>query len=426
MNFQHQKLVEVFNNLSNVAVQGYNKFREVTYWNKASEIVYGYSGEEALGKKLEDLIIPDFMREDVIRLHREWITKGIEIPAGELPLLHKNGSIVYVYSSHVMLRDTADDPEMFCIDIDISSLKQTEKSLKEALSANEAILAAMPDLIFELDADGYYHNVWASNPQELAASKTQLLGRTVFEILPTEAAEQVILSLKEADANGNSFGRQIEIDTPEGRLWFELSASLKESSATTNHYIMISRNITDRKKLELELDHLSNHDTLTDLYNRRVLEKLLNQDIQRAQRYHHPLSVFMLDIDNFKAVNDKKGHAVGDFVLKQISKVMVDAIRDTDYVVRYGGEEFVIVLPEIPLAKAEILAQRLRNKIAQTVISSQDGASFSITVSIGVSTFTDKINSLDKLITSADSAMYLAKESGRNCVRIVSESSTTF
>ena len=418
-NFQQQKFAESFSNLHNVAVQGYNKFREVIYWDKASENLYGYYKEEALGKKLEDLIIPDFMREDVIRLHNEWITKGVEIPAGELPLLHKNGSTVFVYSSHVMIKDTIGNLEMFCIDIDISELKQTEEELKEALSSKEAILSAMPDLMFELDADGYYHNIWANNPQELAATKEQLLGRTVSEMLPPEAANQVMLALKESNKNGASFGRQIEIDTPEGKLWFELSTSLKEGNTSINHYIMISRNITQRKKLEQELEHLSNHDELTSLYNRRMLEKLLNKDIQIAKRYKHPLSLFMLDIDNFKAINDKKGHAVGDFVLKKISKVMAEEIRDTDYVVRWGGDEFIIVLPETPLGKAEAFAGRLRKKIAETVISPKNGKYFSITVSIGISTFTDEISSLDKLVSSADAAMYLAKASGRNCIRSV-------
>jgi len=422
-NLQQKQFVESFSNLPNIAVQGYNKFREVIYWNKASENLYGYSKEEALGKKLEDLIIPDFMREDVIRLHNEWITKGVEIPAGELPLLHKNGATVFVYSSHVMVKDKTGNHEMFCIDIDISALKQSKQELKEALSSKEAILSAMPDLMFELDADGYYHDIWASNPQELAATKKQLLGRTVSEMLPPEAANQVMLALRESDKNGNSFGRQIEIDTPEGKLWFELSTSLKECTAPINHYIMISRNITPRKKLEIELEHLSTHDTLTGLYNRRELEKLLTKDLQRANRYKNPLSLFMLDIDYFKAINDTKGHAVGDFVLKKLSKVMVDMMRDTDYVVRWGGEEFIIVLPETPLEKAEAFAGRLGKKIAETLISPKDTEPFSITVSIGMSNYTDKINSIDKLVSSADAAMYLAKSSGRNCVRSVWDSS---
>jgi len=314
------------------------------------------------------------------------------------------------------------NPEMFCIDINISALKQTEQELKEALSSKEAIFSAMPDLMFELDADGCYHNVWANNPRELAATKTQLLGRKVSDILPQEAAHQVMLALREADKNGNSFGRQIQIDTPEGKLWFELSTSLKERNASGNHYIMISRNITDRKKLAIKLENLSNHDALTNLYNRRMLEKILNKDIQRAKRYKNPLSLFMLDIDNFKTINDTKGHLVGDFVLQKLSKVMMDTMRDTDYIVRWGGEEFIIVLPQTPLDKAKAFAERLREKIAETLISPKDGEQFGITASIGISHFTDKINSLDKLVSSADSAMYLAKASGRNCVKSVLDS----
>jgi len=300
--------------------------------------------------------------------------------------------------------------------IDIDVFKQTERQLQEAIAAQNAVFAAVPDLMFELDADGYYINIWANNPQELAKSKEQLLGLTVSEALPIEATKQVMKALKEAEKKGQSFGRQIQIDTPDGQLWFELSVSPIDTHHTRQHFILLSRNITRHKQMEEKLLHLSNHDSLTNLYNRRILSKKLTKEIEKARRYNHPLSLFLFDIDYFKNINDTYGHDVGDTVLKTLGQLIKDSIREIDDAFRYGGEEFVIILADTPLSKAEELAQRLRKKIEKMPIASVKGDAISITVSIGVSSFTKDIESPDDLLKIADTRMYLAKHSGRNCV----------
>jgi PAS domain S-box-containing protein len=122
-----------------VAVQGYDHERRVIFWNKASERLYGYSSEEAMGRRLEDLIIPDAMRDDVIRGVRAWVDGGPAIPPGELELRRKDGSMVPVYSSHVMQENTFGAKEMFCVDVDLS---QTRKAMGELMRAKEAAEAA--------------------------------------------------------------------------------------------------------------------------------------------------------------------------------------------------------------------------------------------------------------------------------------------
>ena len=131
INDNESKFIELINKIPNIAVQGYNKKREVIYWNKASERMYGFFKEEAIGKKLEDLIIPNVMKDDLIKLHKNWHEKGIPIPSGELALEKKDGSRIYVHSSHIMLGENSDFPEMFCLDIDISEQKTQESELKE-------------------------------------------------------------------------------------------------------------------------------------------------------------------------------------------------------------------------------------------------------------------------------------------------------
>lgn len=117
--FHANAIFKVLNQLPFISVQGYNKERRVFYWNKASERLYGYTKEEAQGKLLEDLIIPAPMREGVINGIQEWLTNSVPLPASELDLKHKDGSIVNVFSSHLMVHDLAGQPYMFCVDVDL-------------------------------------------------------------------------------------------------------------------------------------------------------------------------------------------------------------------------------------------------------------------------------------------------------------------
>ncbi len=143
------KFVELIGKIPNVAVQGYDKDRKVIYWNKASEIMYGYTEEEAFGEKLEDLIIPKKLKKTIIKLHKNWCEKNISIPSEKLSLVHKNGNTVYVYSSHVMLNEESDSPEMFCIDIDLTEQVKKVKELKkkDEILAHQSKMATMGEML---------------------------------------------------------------------------------------------------------------------------------------------------------------------------------------------------------------------------------------------------------------------------------------
>lgn len=138
-----QKFFKLIESLPMVAVQGYNRKRQVIYWNDASRRLYGYSREEAYGQLLEDLIIPDHMREDVIKAHQNWLDRNISIPAEEIELKHKDGHLVPVYSSHVMINQTTNDCEMFCIDISLQEQKKAKEKLYKMASFDD--LTGLPN-----------------------------------------------------------------------------------------------------------------------------------------------------------------------------------------------------------------------------------------------------------------------------------------
>jgi diguanylate cyclase (GGDEF)-like protein len=164
-------------------------------------------------------------------------------------------------------------------------------------------------------------------------------------------------------------------------------------------------------------------DPLTGLANRRFLQEILLRELRRAQRSNQPVSLVIMDIDHFKAVNDTFGHNAGDEMLEQIAGIMISGVRATDFVVRYGGEEFVILLPETRVTDAQQVAEKLRKTVGETVMesTSKPGLTFGCTVSAGVSTYPMDASSGEALILKADKALYYAKQHGRNQVITVAE-----
>ncbi|WP_029520109.1 GGDEF domain-containing protein [Persephonella sp. IF05-L8] len=163
-----------------------------------------------------------------------------------------------------------------------------------------------------------------------------------------------------------------------------------------------------------KLSNLAMTDTLTGLYNRYYLFKKLKEEIEKAKKYGRPLCVIIFDIDNFKQINDKYGHDVGDAVLSMVARVVKKNIRDTDIVGRLGGEEFVIICPETDIQNGYIIADKIRKSISQI-----NFGDFQVTVSMGLACFSGE--TAEQLLKKADIALYKAKNGGKDKVEIYTE-----
>ena len=175
------------------------------------------------------------------------------------------------------------------------------------------------------------------------------------------------------------------------------------------------------KKANEEIRKLSIKDSLTGSYNRAFISQHLPKELKRAIRYNRPLSLIFCDIDHFKRINDTFGHNVGDQVLKELIRIISNAIRmNMDWIGRYGGEEFIVVLPETDIHGAYFIAERLRKKVEAMVVKTM-GETISITASFGVSEFNHEtgyeVCGYEELINVADQYMYQAKNEGRNMVK---------
>ena len=163
------------------------------------------------------------------------------------------------------------------------------------------------------------------------------------------------------------------------------------------------------------MESLATTDGLTGLCNHRTFQERLDEELRRAQRTGRPVSVVLTDIDHFKKFNDTYGHPVGDAVLRHLSRIYRQSIRDMDLVARYGGEEFVFVFPETRLSRVKEVCERIRKNVARTKLREGD-LELSITISLGIACFPDHATTKSELIECADKALYRAKETGRNRV----------
>ena len=202
-------------------------------------------------------------------------------------------------------------------------------------------------------------------------------------------------------------------------FWLSVSAKAIEYNNEMALY-MAFQNITLRKARETTLQFQAERDPLTLAWNRRYFEKLVPERIKEALKKQQNFSLLMIDADKFKNVNDTYGHKTGDKVLTELVACCQNDLREDDIVCRFGGEEFVIYLDNTNTHSAQVVAERLRQSIANMEIESEGGEKFHFTVSIGVVS-SEKTVSLDVLLRQVDDAMYLAKNNGRNRIEVYDE-----
>jgi diguanylate cyclase (GGDEF)-like protein/PAS domain S-box-containing protein len=214
---------------------------------------------------------------------------------------------------------------------------------------------------------------------------------------------------------------------PDGsEAWVEMySYPIFDQSRNVTHIVEYTRDITQRKREEEEkreligtLNHLSTTDVLTGLYNRRALNDILKHEIERANRYGIDLSLILIDVDNFKLINDSFGHTVGDQALKLIADALVRALRKTDIPGRYGGDELMVILPETCLEGARNLAEKIRRTVEQVPLDLAGEKRIALAVSIGVAGCCAHLENIDTLVALADKALYESKLAGRNKVTV--------
>ena len=178
----------------------------------------------------------------------------------------------------------------------------------------------------------------------------------------------------------------------------------------------------ERATLHEQAASLGVIDELTKLYNHRYLEQALDREVRRCRRYGSIMALIFLDLDHFKTINDCYGHLLGSQCLAEVAKIMAESVRDVDILARYGGDEFVVILPETTVATAKMVAERLHSGVGSHVFLKEAGINVHMSTSIGLAGFPDHAQTKEDLVRKADEAMYRAKSGGRNRLCIADKS----
>ena len=291
---------------------------------------------------------------------------------------------------------------------------------REELRESERRFKILASAAFEgiaITSHGKYLDVNIQLAKILGYEPDEMIGKPLINFVAPEDREKVIANIR----SGTESNIEHEMLRKDGtRVLVEAHGQTIVQGGIPMR-LTAFRDITERKLFEAELKRQAHIDHLTGVSNRGYFMVQAEQELSRAQRYDNPLSLFMLDIDFFKKVNDSHGHKVGDLVLIKLADICRQTLREMDIIGRVGGEEFVILLPETDLIEATKVAERLREFIEKSKVPLESGLPLHFTVSIGVTSMVSKEENLDELLNLADKALYEAKAKGRNQVCVAKQ-----
>ncbi len=296
--------------------------------------------------------------------------------------------------------------------------QQTTRESAEDADRFRIIFDAAGDGILVADLEtGTFADVNRAGCALFGYKRDELIGRPVGALSTGIApyTQTEVMHRLERTRSGRPQIFEWHCKTKDGHLfWSEISLH-RASFGGRRAAVAVVRDITERKRQQEELVQHAHLDMLTGLPNRWEFDRALQRDIARCERNSGPLCVAMADIDHFKIVNDTFGHQNGDAVLKQLAQLLRKGLRRSDFIARWGGEEFTILLPHTPLEAAEAVCNRLRETIAK---HSPPEIGRPVTLSFGVTAYAAP-DSPDEIVRRADRALYLSKQSGRNRVTAV-------
>jgi diguanylate cyclase (GGDEF)-like protein/PAS domain S-box-containing protein len=370
----------------------------------------GRGKDEVVGKRLEEL--PLWHDRKFPGVMMQALREGRAIGEQETAVLHRDGTTRAVLVS-ASAAGGGDKPFFLCVLRDVTETKMAEEAMWEAIITSEderaksrAILAAIGSGVCIKDRECRY--VYQNRMHE--DMFVHLDGQFCPEKPSTSSGGCGGCPLERSFRDGKIHVVEMSVPAENGTMHYELTSSpIRSSAGKIIGGIEVAHDITERKLMEEGLRTFAERDFLTGLHNRRMLFNFLDIELQRAKRYGRPVSLLMMDIDDFKRVNDQFGHDTGDRVLKTMAEIINPVIRESDVFARYGGEEFVILSPETSLSGARILAEKIRKTVEK---HSFHGAG-AVTLSIGVTSF-HEADTADTLIKRADDALYLGKQQGRN------------
>jgi diguanylate cyclase (GGDEF)-like protein/PAS domain S-box-containing protein len=393
--------------------------RKIVLANPAFEQMFGYAPGELVGKDVAILNAPtEKSPEDVAKSIVESLRQK-KVWRGEIENINKDGRRVWCFANITTFVHPLFGEVWLDIHQDITERKRAEEALRKSSEEIEDLYNNAPCGYHSMDETGLVLRMNNTELEWLGYSREEVVGKMHYaDLLTPEGLAVFNDHFPRFLETGYVHDLEFEVRRKDGsQLPILLSGTAVRDAS--GRFVM-SRStlfdLTERKKMEQELQRQARIDMLTGLNNRRHFFELAEQQLARARRFGEPLSLLMLDLDNFKGVNDTYGHQAGDAALQKLAEVSVKTLREIDILGRIGGEEFAALLTETGGAEALEVAERLRVAVLNSVVALDQGPSFGFTISVGVAAIEPTDTKIDAMLKRADSALYKAKESGRNRV----------
>lgn len=395
----------------------------ITSWNKGAETIFGYTANEVIGKSILRLFPEGKEAEEAYFVTQ--IKNNTPIEHFETQRLIKSGALIDVSVDLSPIRNANNEIIGIAkIARDITTEKLLENELAHQHERLRVTMQSIGDAVITTDLKG---NVDYLNPIAESLTGWQLADAqgmpvsTVFNIINENTRERCInpvsICLDENRPAGLA-NNTVLISKDGTEYGIEDSATpIKDDSNNTFGAVLVFHDVTAQRKMASEMAYRASHDALTGLFNRSEFESRLRRSLSECVEYNSEHALMLIDLDQFKMINDTCGHVVGDRLLKEVSHIMQSHLRASDTLSRVGGDEFAILLDKCHLEPAMRIAQDICKSVDNYRLA-HDGQRFSVSASIGLLIFNQKWKSIEQLMQSVDSACYAAKESGRNRVHL--------
>jgi diguanylate cyclase (GGDEF)-like protein/PAS domain S-box-containing protein len=410
---------------------------KVATWNAGAQRISGYVESEVLNHPIALFYPPDDVADGKPEMDlRMAAAEGRFEDEGWR--LRKDGSRYWSNVVITALHDAAGELVGYSKLLrDLSERREMEQQLAQANRLQQAILDFTPFAIISTNAEGVIRSANPAAERMLGRPLEDLLGATRFATLfepadvAARAAELSLEAGRRVAPGFEVFAYNARQGLTEEREWNLMCGdgsslpahvtitALRDGNGLVNGFLGIAYDITERKRRDEYTRHIAHHDAVTGLPNRVLLQDRLEMAMKRSRRDGSLVGVLMIDLDHFKRINDSLGHHIGDVILAKISERLVGCVRNGDTVARMGGDEFVVMLPDVTDAEStKRIAAAIVERVAAPIMAGIH--ELHVTPSVGVSLFPDDGHDVHTLLRHADMAMYQAKASGRRCFRVFS------
>jgi diguanylate cyclase (GGDEF)-like protein/PAS domain S-box-containing protein len=417
----HESQIFLSNLIQNNGALIYAKDEQGRYSlvNKKWEQTTGLTRENALNKTDEELFPPQVGQQ--FREMDLKVIKDGEVQESEEVLENENGNRYFITIKYPLKDDNGSIHGICGISTDITERKKIEEALRESEQNYRTLADSGQALVWLSGTDKlcyYFNTVWLNFT---GRTHEQEYGNGWAEGVHPDDFQYCLKNYIEAFDQRQDFKMEYRLRRHDGeyRWLLDEGSPRYDSKGDFIGYVGHCLDITERKQLEDMLRQQASSDMLTGAPNRRHFLELAHNEMKRALRHSHPMSIVLIDIDHFKYINDSFGHAAGDQALVMFAQICQKNIREIDIFARFGGDEFALLMPETNAAQALVVMERIRQSVSAQPLEIDDVILSVITPSAGIASLSTDDETMDMLLERADQALYKAKEAGRNRVMVV-------